>query len=261
MHPPPHAIVSLYRKRKIDADVAKKDLANCRDPAAQRLYAAVSWFQQQEHECRMREWEVQVSSIVEESLLPFRRIAAVSEWQEQFRPDKLALRYKTLALIGHSRAGKTNFAQSLFGRRKTLTVNCQGLQGNLPDIRSLDVSRHAAIVWDECDARQVLNNKVVFQSGPIAVTLAQSACNAHAYVKYLHRVAHIVCANSFARKTGDACVDGSRLTEADEDWLQANVCFVDLSPQESLFEVPASPSTRCADTAGLSPGVDDAVSA
>ena len=193
--------------------------------------------------------------------LPFRVLPEVMVWQEQFRPEKLALRYTTLALIGHSRAGKTNFAQSLFGRRNTLTVSCQCLGGNLPDIRPLDVSCHAAIVWDECDARQILNNKVVFQSGPIAVTLAQSACNAHAYVKYLHRVAHIVCAIFFARKVGDVCADGSCVSEADADWLEANVVFVDLAPQQSLYEKPDSLETSREEITGSNGDVLGAASA
>jgi len=67
------------------------------------------------------------------------------------------------------------------------------------------------------------------------VTLAQSACNAHAYVKYLHRVAHIVCANSFPREAGGRCADGSLLSDADEDWLRSNVRFVDLLAGDTLF--------------------------
>jgi hypothetical protein len=235
VHPPPSSIMSLYRKRKIDAEIAKADLSICRDPAAPRLHAAVSWFEQQESERRFREWELQVASIIEASLKSFRVLPCVVEWQAQFRVEQLALRYQCLALIGPSKAGKTNFALSLFGRRKTLLVNCQCLGGHLPDIRRLDVACHAAIVWDECDPRQILNNKVVFQSGPYGVSLAQSACNAHAYVKFLHRVAHIVCANSFARVAGDVCADGTVLSAADEDWLRSNVCFVDLAPCETLF--------------------------
>ena len=235
VHPPPSSILSLYRKRKIDAEVAKSDLSICRDPAAPRLHAAVSWFEQQECERSFREWDLQVASIIEANLRPFRVLPRVQVWQQQFRVENFALRYECLALIGPSKAGKTNFALSLFGRRKTLLVNCQCLGGHLPDIRRLDVAYHAAVVWDECDPRQILNNKVVFQSGPFGVTLAQSACNAHAYVKFLHRVAHIVCANSFARVAGATCVDGSILSEADEDWLRSNVCFVDLAPHETLF--------------------------
>jgi len=154
--------MSLYRKRKIDADVAKADLSVCRDPAAPRLHAAVAWFEQQESERTFREFESQVGSIVEGRLRAFKVLPSVAEWQEQFRVDKFALRYECLALIGPSRAGKTNYALSLFGRRKTLLVSCQCLGGHLPDIRGFDVSRHAAIVWDECDPRQILSNKVFF---------------------------------------------------------------------------------------------------
>ena len=211
------------------------DLAVCRDPAAPRLHSAVAWFEERASERRFREWEYQVASLTETGLRPFRVLPRVSRWHEQFAVEKFALRYECLVLVGPSRAGKTNFALSLFGRRKSIVVNCQGLGAHLPDIRHFDVSSHCAIVWDECDPRQILCNKVVFQSGPFGVTLAQSACNAHAYTKYLHRVAHIVCANSFPREAGEVCADGSVLSAADEDWLRANVCFVDLSPGETLF--------------------------
>ena len=126
-----------------------------------------------------------------------------------------------------------------------------GAGGHLPDIRRLDVACHAAIVWDECDPRQILNNKVVFQSGPLGVTLAQSACNAHAYVKFLHRVAHIVCANSFAREAGDTCADGTVLSEADADWLRSNVCFIDLAPLETLFLAEAGEDEAVAELDAL----------
>ena len=51
----------------------------------------------------------------------------------------------------------------------------------------------------------------------------------------MHRAAHIVCASSFPREAGGRCADGSLLSDADEDWLRANVRFVDLSAGESLF--------------------------
>ena len=134
----------------------------------------MGWFEQQESERRFREWEYQVASLIEAALQPFRVLPRVSDWQEQFRVDKFALRYQCLALIGPSRAGKTNYALSLFGRRKTLLVNCQGLGGTLPDNRRVDVSCHAAMVRDELQRHQIPMTQVLFQGRPSGFQLAHT---------------------------------------------------------------------------------------
>jgi hypothetical protein len=65
--------------------------------------------------------------------------------------------------------------------------------------------------------------------------LVRSACNAHAYVKFQHRVAPSVCANWISREAGDVWADGMVFSEADEDWLRSNVCLVAVAPGETMI--------------------------
>jgi hypothetical protein len=116
---------------------------------------------------------------------------------------------------------------SIFGRARTLVVNCQGLRTALPSVRSFDRQQHAAILWDEIDPLQVLSNKVVFQSGPMRLAFSQSACNAYSYTMWLWSVPHVLCSNEFPMQAGDRLSDGSVLSAEGADWLQQNLVRIE----------------------------------
>jgi len=161
--------------------------------------------------------------------------AAIDLWQRQFEPPEMErlLRFRPLLLRGRSRSGKTCKAQSLFGVEHALLVNCQGLKDCLPSIRAFQRSVHKAILWDEISPAQVCTNKLIFHSGPMPITLAQSACNGFAYDKWLYGVRHILCSNVFPLVAEPGVKGG--LSAEDSEWLQANIIVADLEPGEVWF--------------------------
>ena len=93
----------------------------------------------------------------------------------------------------------------------------------LPSIRAFDRQHHLAILWDEIEPSQVLQNKMVFQSGLEQVALQQSACNGFAYMKWLFQVPMLLCSNKFDFKG----TKEKPLPPEDTEWLQKNIIVVD----------------------------------
>jgi hypothetical protein len=106
-------------------------------------------------------------------------------------------RHKPLLLRGASQSGKTRKAVSLFGVERTLQLNCQGLGSALPALQGFRRNFNRAIVYDEICEKQMLNNKPVFQAGSAPVVLGQSACNQHAYERWLYNIPMILCSSTF----------------------------------------------------------------
>jgi len=163
----------------------------------------------------------------------FRDHAAVREFLKQFARSNMdvAMRFSSLLLLGETKSGKSKKGESLFGSESTLVVNCQGCSPALPSIRAFDRSRHVAILWDEIDEAQVLNNKLAFQAGTHPVSLGQSACGVFAYSKYLFGTAMILCSNtfSFTRSKGKA------LCEEDSKFLRDNIFKAELEPGQRWY--------------------------
>ena len=120
---------------------------------------------------------------------------------------------------------------SLFGAEHTLSVNCQGVSPSLPSIRAFDRAQHSAILWDEVDEAQVLNNKLVFQAGNSTVAMSQSACNAFSYEKYLYAVPMLLCSNVFSYHVSR----GKQLPAEDQQWLTENVLLAELAEDDKWF--------------------------
>jgi hypothetical protein len=90
-------------------------------------------------------------------------------------------------------------------------------------------ARHQAIVFDECNEQQVLQNKLLFQAGPNQVALSQSVCNQHRYEIYVYQVAMIICSNRFKLEEGGA------LTTEDADWLNTNIVALRLPQGQKWY--------------------------
>ena len=83
---------------------------------------------------------------------PFPEHPQAAEWLKQFRRD--ALRYSVLVVLGPSRAGKTEWAQSLF--KNPLKLNIGSLT-HFPDgMRAFDRATHDALVLDDVRDLQFL---------------------------------------------------------------------------------------------------------
>jgi hypothetical protein len=136
-----------------------------------------------------------------------------------------------LLFRGPSESAKSKKAGSLFGSEYTLVVICQGMAPALPSIRAFDKKQHMAILWDEIEPCQVLQNKMVFQSGLDPVTLQQSACNAHSYEKHLFEVPMLMCSNKFDFRG----TEKKPLDPKDTQWLEQNIYVVDPPPSGKWY--------------------------
>ena len=222
---------------KIASRKAIADLVRCRCSRAPSAIALVEGLTERSREL---EQEQQVEALVDEleaTLGAFRSHSQVDKWHaEHLRQlTQLHLRSSSLLLRGESQAGKSRKAVSIFGCRRTLIVNCQGLGTALPSLRAYSRDSHDAIVFDEITEVQVLANKLVFQCGPNPVELSQSVCNQHSYRRSFYNCAMILCSNTFRMTHEDGLED-----PADVDWLRANIYDARLRPGEKWYCVKES---------------------
>lgn len=221
-------IWELWQHRKMASEDCKQELLRSRHTTAARLMGVLdAHIAEERRQVHVKALEL-ARGLVELEFSRFRSHPLLDEFMAQFQGPtaKPLARYRCLLLRGESRAGKTQRALSLFGSDATLAVNCQGVSPGLPCIRRFSRSRHAAILWDEIDEQQVLQNKLCFQSGLQVVTLGQSACNAFAYEVMLHAVPMLLCSNTFSMTTSR----GKDLPPEDVQWLAENIIEVRLAP-------------------------------
>ena len=222
-------------KRKLSDEQAKLHCIESRAVGCDKLLNLILWNEEQVLvQICMRQARL-VREIQEAGPRVYKSSQVVLDWMSQYRGDpenNPRLRFKPLLIQGESRCGKTTKALSLFGRSSSLLVGCQGLGDNLPSLREFRPRRHAVIIFDEVSSGQGLSNKLVFQAGCDPVTLSQSACNAHAYSKYLHAVPMILLSNDFQLETRP----GSSMTEQDAEYLAKNVMDASLPPGEKWFD-------------------------
>lgn len=230
---PVKSIWELWQHRKMSHEDCKQELLKSRHMGAAKLIGVLDAHIAEERRAVHLAALEQARGLVESEFGKFREHPLLDEFLAQFqgRMVKPQARYKCLLLRGESRSGKSQRALQLFGSDATLAVNCQGVSPGLPSIRSFNRSKHAAILWDEIDEQQVLQNKLCFQSGMQIVTLGQSACNAFAYEVLLHAVPMILCSNTFCMQVRN----GKPLPEEDVQWLAENVIEVRLGPGEKWF--------------------------
>lgn len=127
-------------------------------------------------------------------------------------------RRKFLVLCGLTRVGKTVFARSLLGEAQTLEVNCSSVLE--PDLRSFDICKRKAIVFDEASCEMCLKHKKFMQGGVEEVTLGHSSTNIYSYQVFLHGICLIVTSNTWLQEL-------TALEPADRNWLNGNTFVVE----------------------------------
>ena len=239
----PNFVLSLWTAKKFSHEQAIADLYRTRCPAASQVIQFVQSIQQHEKEMDEESQQKFVEQELAKGLRPFIKHSAVEKWKLQYLPENFGRlrRFKVLVLRGNSQAGKTLFAQSLWGDRKTLTVQCQGLTDDLPSLRELDRSQHSCIVFDEVQPHQVLNNKAFFQAGKSPVELAQSKCGGFRYRVWPYGLALICCSNKFPLTVSEGLP-----TAEDEDWLGANCIVASFFDGQTCFVRNAEASSSTA---------------
>jgi len=225
-------IHDLWSSRKITHATAKDYCKRSRCLGCERLHNNVCWTEEQELADAQKRCADQWREELEGHLGDFRSTQRILHWQAQYDPRaSKQLRFKPLLLQGKTRSGKTRKAISIFGHDRTMVVNCQGLGAALPSLRDFCRQKYSCIVFDEISAIQVLSNKMVFQAGVDQVVLGQSACNQHAYSKWLYGVPMILCSNDFQMRSRE----DSPMLQVDEEYLEANVVDASLPEGERWF--------------------------
>ena len=127
----------------------------------------------------------------------FKKIEKV---EEEFLPQysEKKERYRFLVLFGQSRWGKTQYAMSLYGRKRTVYCDCSN--GAVPDLRGHDHLQHKAVIFDEMTCEQILAYKRLIQAPAEPVMLGSSATNQSAYYCWVAQTAFIVTSNTFRQE-------------------------------------------------------------
>lgn len=230
-------IHETWAKNKMTAEAAKSEILASKAVGAEKMIRVLEFHTMEQNKIMLERQAKATIRLLQSKEYKFRRHPVIDEWVTQFTEvhSKPSHRYTSLLLRGESKAGKTAIAVSLFGSAATLVVNCQGCAPDLPSIQHFDREKHSAIVWDEIDETQVLNNKLVFQAGAHLITLGQSKCNQYSYGMFLHGVAMIMCSNTFVMPGQDRVTN---LASVDADWLVKNVREVSLPPGEVWYVKP-----------------------
>lgn len=155
---------------------------------------------------------------------------SVMQWMSQY--SVVLDRYQFLVLDGPSRMGKTGFARSLVPPDEFMEVSLAG--GAAIDMRSYRMWQHSLILFDEADPQQILDQKKLFQAGPVPVQLQTSTTNCHAYNCYVGGKMMVVCSNIWAERL-------VRLSHADVEWLQRNSVYVHVT-QPMWVQSPQEPT-------------------
>jgi len=213
-----------WQLHKFSSTDVKLELLKTKEPRAKHLMDYIDWWDlQQVTTAHKQDIEV-LNHQLHSQLSGFRASPIIDSWQQQYKEDNTGKlhRFKALLFLGGSEQGKSQKARSIFGPDHTLVVICQGLGSALPSLRAFDRTKHRAIVFDEGNEQQVLQNKLLFQAGPNLVALSQSVCNQHRYEIFVYQIAMIICSNKFQMKAA-----GTLSTE-DSEWLDKNLVVLTL---------------------------------
>ena len=226
-------ISDLWSQRKLDSGVAKNLVLDSRCQGSQQLFARIDWHLQEDNARETHRYVAYLRPLMEATLRAFHGHEIIDKWLTQFIRDSLnpRFRFKCLLFRGRSESAKSKKAASLFGMEYTFVVICQGMAPALPSIRAFDKKQHMAILWDEIEPSQVLQNKMVFQSGLEPIMLQQSACNGHAFEKHLYEVPMLMCSNKFDFRG----TEKKPLDPEDTQWLEQNIYVVDPPPSGKWY--------------------------
>lgn len=216
----------------MEDDACYRDLVRCRDPRAPQALQAFEYLRKKETMLNLQDEIDRVQEELRSLQRPFKTHPLVTEWHEQFLPVHYGRkpRFMTLAFVGGSQQGKTSMGMSIFGVTKTVKVSCQGCpKGVLPGLGTFTRGRHVAILFDECRADQILENREFFQSSVYPQQLSQSLCNQYSYQLWVYHIAMIVCTNHMPMTE----LEG--LSASDADWMRSNVVKVALEEGQTWF--------------------------
>ena len=207
-------VIELWQLRKLSHIDAKEEIVGPRGHTKSYLFE-INFVRKIEEEHRVLVQQQEDRKSPSQYVKPFRTVLDVELWKLQFKADDggrpAATRFKFLVLNGPGCLGKTQFAKHLFGEDQCLLVPCQGVKQ--PCLKEFNRTVHKCVVFDELNSKAIVDNKALFQSNTDGVLLGQSACNEHAYWRYLYAVPLVVSCNDWLE---------GKLEDHEKEWLQAN---------------------------------------
>lgn len=224
-----------WREGKISDAAAGRDIVMSKDPRAPAILQAFDTLCKRRRMLDQQDQIVEVQRKLRDRQAAFRQHDITSKWLLQFDKKNYGIlsRFKILAVVGSSEAGKTSYGMSILGAERSLKVGCGSCPtGVLPSLSQFDRTKHKAIVFDECTVQQILTNREFFQSSQYPQTMSQSVCNQHSYEIWVYMTAMIVCCNDLATTVDQG------LSESEADWMQTNVTLVRLPHGEKWFLQP-----------------------
>ena len=124
------SVIALWQVRKLNHDMAKKEVIGARGHTASYL-KEIENIENLENKIEIEKEKKLLDAMLAKHKKPFMFVPEISLWKiqyDQMSPMGLwgeTFRFMFLVLTGPSCMGKTQFAKSLFGIEHTLVVPCQ----------------------------------------------------------------------------------------------------------------------------------------
>ena len=212
----PAWIMSMTQAGKLECAVARELLVKC-------VNASRHVKELEQHEMELEKEAVKVAMgeaqrLLGKTLKQQKFYDKAAAFTQQF--DVAQHRYKFLVLSGPSQVGKTAFARSLCEPRKeALEINCAS--GEEPNLRAYRLRLHDLILFDEIVAKQVADQRKLFQAQSAPVQLGCSATNCHSYDVFVWRKKLVLASNNWHTSL-------SALSPGDQEWIHANSIVLDV---------------------------------
>ena len=146
--------------------------------------------------------------------------------------QQVLLRQDVAVLVGKTKLGKTQMAQSRLGAR-TLVVNCHGVLD--PDLRKFKgYPRHDALLLDEGGPKMLAKHRDLLQASQRDITLGHSGTNMYTYTVNLYRVKILITSNEWEDEL-------ATLPQKDQDWINGNTVMVHIDGPCWVEEEAAPP--------------------
>ena len=203
-------VMNLVQGKKMTYECARQEMVKSAKNLC-RLLPCLDRWHLETRRLAMRSTMTSVQESLAANRAPFKSIDVVNEWIQSH--ECIAMRYKFLVLVGGSGLGKTQFAKGLVPDGAALELNMAAAPE--PDLREYDPKRHRLVLFDECEPKQVMRQKKLFQCPPAEVQLGASATNCHAYKVWVHQKLFVICSNVW-------CHEVQRMFQDDASWLAAN---------------------------------------
>jgi hypothetical protein len=139
--------------------------------------------------------------------------------------------------------GKTMFVMSLFGKDKTLEVNCAGEED--PALQEFRHQIHRCILFDEAEPDMVIKYRKLFQAPNAIVQMGQSKTGCFSYPVYANDCILVICSNGWSEQL-------ARMRPSHRAWLEANQVLITVT--EPLF-LPRNPEQGLSSSGACRPDV------